>query len=225
MSSITLRYFDCRGRAQPLRHYLAERGVSFLDERVPFDDGYLAWARLKNDPAASGPFGMLPVLLWEGRLHAETALIASFLQRKLDPSQRARSIAEAQSALSDDLMTLHELLNLDRVAPGADARFVASRVETRLIDSFGRYDALAAGPENPFVLPTGFSVAAFWLHEVWQLTQFLLGMRARAIGETLSSLGPLLRDLAALPVVTHGRIFYIYTKSCTIFKIIFYGFL
>src|SRR3982750_4009604 len=31
---ITLRYFDARGRAQPLRYYFAARGIAYTDERV-----------------------------------------------------------------------------------------------------------------------------------------------------------------------------------------------
>ena len=203
MASITLRYFDCRGRAQPLRHYLAHRGVPFTDERVPFSDGWRTWARMKNDPTLSGPFGKLPVLVWDGRLYAETLVISSFLQEALDKSERAPLIAQTQSALSDDLARLYELINLDRIAACADSRVLAKRVESFLADSFRRYEVVAVGPETPFLLSTGHSIAAFWLHEVWQLAQSLLERRASNLIDDLPGLSTMLADVASLPAVRH----------------------
>jgi glutathione S-transferase len=180
-------------------------GATFADERVPFTDGWHTWTRLKSDPALSGPFGKLPVLVWDGRLHAETLVISSFLQRALDPSDRSMPIAQAQSALSDDLRGLYELLNLDQVAPGADTRSFAVRAESRLADSFRRYDAVSVGPDSPFLSPTGHSIASFWLHEVWQLAQLLLGRRADVLVNGLSDLSALLEAVNSLPAVKHPQ--------------------
>jgi hypothetical protein len=203
--SITLRYFDCRGRAQPLRHYLEHSAPAFTDERVPFTDGWRTWARMKTDPELSGPFGKLPVLVWNGRLLVETLLISSFLQQELAPSAKAPLIDQAQSALADDLGHLYELLNLDQLGPGADPRLVAQRVELGTADSFRRYESVAAGPDSPFCLSSSPSIAAFWLHEVWQLAQLLLGARAEALTAGLSGLSAVLADVASLPAVKHPR--------------------
>lgn len=205
MPAITLRYFDCRGRGQPLRYYLEHLGAAFADERVTFVDGWHTWARMKNDPELSGPFGKLPVLVWDGHLLVETLVISSHLQQELDPSANATRIDQAQSALSDDLARLYELLNLDQLARGADLQPVAKRVEAGLADSFRRYDAVAAGPDSPFSGSACHSTAAFWLHEVWQLAQVLLGARADGLIDRLSDLAAVLADVASLPAVKHPR--------------------
>jgi hypothetical protein len=205
MASITLRYFDCRGRAQPLRFFFTHLDAPFMDERVPFTDGWEAWSKIKGDPLASGPFGKLPVLQWDERLLAETGPIYSFVQAQLAPSSSIGGILEAQSALSGDLAQLYELLNLDMVAPGADIGEVANRVHSSLVDSFQRYEALLSRNENPFDPPQFHSVASFWLLEVWQLTQVLLGTSADALIEGLLGLQSVLHEMSLLPAVAEAE--------------------
>lgn len=200
-SPILLRYFDCRGRAQPLRHYLAHMGTEFVDERVPFDDGYATWARLKSDASMSGPFGKLPVLHWQGRLYAETTVISALVQDFTDPSEQASLIAQTQSALSDDLGELYRLLNLDLLAPGANARRVGERVTSHLAVAFRRYDALATSADDPFSAPLGPSVATFWLHEVWEVARLLLGASSGSLVEGLERLPSALARISSLPCV------------------------
>jgi len=203
MPSIILRYFDCRGRAQPLRYYLEHLGVKFIDERVPFTDGWNTWAVMKGNPELSGPFGKLPVLVWDGHLLVETNLISSFLQQELDPSPKAMLINQAQSALSDDLARLYELLNLDLMAPGADIRLVSQRVESDLTDSLRCYEVAAGGLENPFLHSSGHSIAAFWLHEVVQMARSLFGNRADVLISGLSYLSEIMANLALLPALKY----------------------
>jgi hypothetical protein len=53
---IVLRYFDCLGRAQPLRNALVDAGVAFDDERISIGP---SWRTVKEQ-AEGGPFGSLP---------------------------------------------------------------------------------------------------------------------------------------------------------------------
>jgi len=82
--AITLRYFDARGRAQPLRYYFAARGVAYADERVSLTAaGSNAWPDMREDRARVGPFHKLPVLHYGDRVIAETLVIEGFLHRVL----------------------------------------------------------------------------------------------------------------------------------------------
>ncbi len=201
MASITLRYFDCRGRAQPLRFFFRHLQTPYADERVPFTDGWKAWSKMKLDPMVSGPFGTLPVLQWNGRLLAETGPIYAFVQTQLAPFTGADTAIETQSALSDDLARLYELLNLDLLAPGADLGAVANRIHSTLVDSFQRYEALLVRGEDPFGPPRFQSVAAFWLLEVSSLAQALLGAKADALIEGLPRVRDAVREISLLPAV------------------------
>jgi hypothetical protein len=201
MASITLRYFDCRGRAQPLRFFLDHLDVPFADERVPFTDGWQAWASMKRDPVVSGPFGKLPVLHWDERLLVETGPLYGFAQVQLAPSAAMGAILEAQSALSDDLALLYQLLNLDVVAHGADLGAMATRVHSTVADSFERYEAWLGRGENPFDVPRFHSVAAFWLLEVWSLAQTLFGRNADVLIDGRPRLRDALGEIARLPAV------------------------
>jgi glutathione S-transferase len=83
MRKVKLRYFDCRGRAQALRHLLAERGVDFVDHREPITDiGSVALA-MKTDAERGGAFGMIPLLEWDDARISQTLPIAGFILRKL----------------------------------------------------------------------------------------------------------------------------------------------
>jgi glutathione S-transferase len=82
--AITLRYFEARGRAQPIRYYFAARGVAYTDERVPLlASGKNVWLELKEDRSRVGPFHKLPVLRYGDRTIAETLVIGAFLHRAL----------------------------------------------------------------------------------------------------------------------------------------------
>jgi hypothetical protein len=47
--TLTLRYFDARGRAQFLRYYLRVRNIDFTDERVPVEADFASWIRMRDD--------------------------------------------------------------------------------------------------------------------------------------------------------------------------------
>ena len=53
---LVLRYFDQRARAEPLRMFLVDASVEFVDERVPYDDDWKTKGKLEH------PFQLLPTL-------------------------------------------------------------------------------------------------------------------------------------------------------------------
>ncbi|MGV3591820.1 MAG: glutathione S-transferase family protein [Gammaproteobacteria bacterium] len=136
--AITLRYFDCRGRAQYLRYYLRARGIPFTDERVPLSAGFPEWMALKPDRNRSGPFGKLPVLHWGDTLVAETPVIHDWLQRKSGDATRLSEEEQLQhamlvsSCLGELLTPLGTLLYCDLAYQGTDLATAARNALPRL---------------------------------------------------------------------------------------------
>ncbi len=141
------------------------------------------------------------MLQWDGRLLVETGPLYAFAQAQLAPSAAMGAVLETQSALSDDLALLYQLLNLDLVAHGADLGAMATRVHSTVADSFDRYEAWLERGENPFDIPRFHSVAAFWLLEVWSLAQALFGRNADVLIDGRSRLCDALGEIARLPAV------------------------
>src|SRR5262245_54449559 len=82
--AITLRYFEARGRAQPLRYYFAARGIAYTDDPLALTaGGSNAWPDMREDRTRVGPFHKLPVLHYGDRTIAETLVIDAFLHRAL----------------------------------------------------------------------------------------------------------------------------------------------
>ena len=76
---VLLRYFDCLGRAQPIRNVLVDAGVAFEDQRITIGP---SWGALKEQ-TEGGPFGSLPVLEWGEDCVAQALPIAGYLARRL----------------------------------------------------------------------------------------------------------------------------------------------
>jgi glutathione S-transferase len=136
--AITLRYFAARGRAQFLRYYLRARGVPFTDERVPLSADFAAWGAMRDDRSRTGPFHKLPVLVFDGRLIAETLPIAAFLHTALGDEATLSADDRVQhemllSSLYTDITTLiGTLLWAEVLFPGTDVRAVGKRTLDRL---------------------------------------------------------------------------------------------
>jgi hypothetical protein len=113
--NVRLRYFACRGRAEPIRHFLRDRAVVFEDAREPIADLRETLARLRDDPSRAAPFGLLPVLDWDDLRVTQTLPIASFVGRelglhaRLDSPALARLDAVASAAYSELTSVLPEL--------------------------------------------------------------------------------------------------------------------
>jgi hypothetical protein len=140
--AITLRYFAARGRAQFMRYYLRARSVAFTDERVPLSADFSAWAAMRDDRSRAGPFHKLPVLVFDGRLVAETLPIAAFLhtalgdEAKLSADERVQHEMLLSSLYTDVTMQIGTLLWAEVLFPGADLRAVAKRALDQLRQRF-----------------------------------------------------------------------------------------
>jgi glutathione S-transferase len=119
---IVLHYFPVLGRAQPLRHALADRHIACDDVRIAPAD----WPRLRTERAIGGPFRALPTLIWGEDHVAETLAIASFVARRsgqydgLDHAAIARLEALCSCCFLDIMMRLVEVLRADEYFPGGD---------------------------------------------------------------------------------------------------------
>jgi glutathione S-transferase len=129
---ITLRYFDCRGRAQHFRFFLRHRNIPYTDERVPLSADFSAWKALQPDRARSGYFQKLPVLHWGDEMVAETSVIHHWLhqqsgdERRLSARDNLRHEMLASSCYVDLMLPLGMLIWAEVTAPGADLSKIAA---------------------------------------------------------------------------------------------------
>jgi glutathione S-transferase len=172
---VTLRYFDCRGRAQPLRYLLADAGVEFQDLLVRWDP---SWFEAKEDPAVGGPFGVLPLLQWDDLVLGETLAIAGYLARRLghyrgrSDEQIARLEMVAASAFLNVLTPAGELL-FPFPGPQEDQwvgflQAFADEIPRRI----GRFERLLAASLDPFFGgrdPVGADFFVFEAVETWRM--------------------------------------------------------
>ena len=121
---VVLRYFDCLGRAQPIRNALVDAGVAFEDQRITIGQ---SWRALKEQ-AEGGPFGSLPVLEWGDDCVAQAMPIAGYVARRLGHRERAerpafRLLFERTPRLadSDSLVLERDPCVDERVANGLRA--------------------------------------------------------------------------------------------------------
>jgi len=146
----TLRYFDCRGRAQFLRHYLTARGIEFVDERVALSPGFSEWLAMRDNRGVTGPFQRLPVLEFDGDLIPEALVIARFLHRQCGDAQAMSEQRNRQheillsSVYCDLMLPLGMLLWSDIVYPGCDLAAVARQALERITRYVTMLDATLA---------------------------------------------------------------------------------
>jgi glutathione S-transferase len=140
--TITLRYFDARGRAQFLRYYFRARKIPYTDERVPLSADFAAWNELRDDRSRTGPFRKLPVLHWGERMLAETLMIAAFVHEAtgdaggLNDDDNLRHGMLTSSLMIDVNGPLAILLWSDVHFAGSDLAAVAKRTRDRLKQHF-----------------------------------------------------------------------------------------
>ena len=219
--AITLRYFEARGRAQPIRYYFAARGIAYTDERVPLpSSGKNVWLELKEDRSRVGPFHKLPVLRYGDRTVAETLVIGAFVHRALGD----------EALLSDEDNLRHSMLISslygDIVTPiattlWAEAVYVGLDFPTFVRQAFGRVRGHLGRLEQTLA-EWGWTVSArgrpvmiadCLLWEELDVLQHVFGEHAR-LDElpTLSRLyleapgrGAFQKELAAHPAPVTGR--------------------
>ena len=180
-----LRYFDARGRAQFIRHYLRARNLDVVDERVPIEADFATWRAMRTDLARVGPFQKLPVLEWDGQVVPETRVIYAFLQSATGDAdalgdRRLRHDMLVSSLCDDVMAPIGLLLWSELVYPGADLAAVAKRSLERLQTLFAALDRtlsewrwLEEARERPVML------ADCLLWEELDVAQHVFGERLR----------------------------------------------
>jgi glutathione S-transferase len=138
--TVSIRYFEAQGRAQALRHALADSGEKFEDIRVAMSD----WPKHKEDAGFAGWFASLPTLTWGDDTIAETIPIASYVAKRLGhyDGLSAREIARLEAVVSsiyiDVQLRFTDLLYADVAYPGADVAAAVPRTINRAIDKLAR---------------------------------------------------------------------------------------
>ena len=144
---VTLRYFQCAGRAQPLRLALADAGIAFEDLRVAMDE----WPAHKLTPAFAGPHACLPTLTWNDATVAETLPIASFLAKRLGQYEglddEAIALREAVSSTCyiEILTRVAEVVYADGLHPGVDLPKSFALIGSHMMTKLDRVEANASG--------------------------------------------------------------------------------
>ena len=173
--AIVLRYFPVRGRAQALRHALADSGTHFEDLRLPLAD----WPALRTDPAFSGRHRALPTLSWGEEFVAETLPIASFLANRLGHyrglSDAAVAACEAivSSAYIDVMLRLVEVIRADLLHPGAEPARSLAVALPRVLQKFETLDAGWAG--GAFIGGDRPTMPDFFVAEAIEALRYVLG--------------------------------------------------
>ncbi len=143
---VVLRYFDCRGRAQFIRHYLACRELEHADERVALSPGFEAWQAMRGDRARAGAFHKLPVLHCGERLVSETLVIQAFLHRAsgdeelLSEAESSRHAMLSSSLYHDVMLPIGILVWADLALRGVDVGALAHQSLGRIRTHFGSLD-------------------------------------------------------------------------------------
>jgi glutathione S-transferase len=176
---VLLRYFDCLGRAQPIRNALVDAGIAFEDQRVAISQ---SWRTLKEQ-AEGGPFGSLPVLEWKDDCVAQALPIAGYVARRLgqydglDAMGIARLEMVASAAYLDVIGELVTMLWVPTSVPDAEAMARFSNHEARILHKVARLDRMLASRDEPFFGGRRPAIADFFVVEALDMTREVLGAR------------------------------------------------
>jgi glutathione S-transferase len=200
----TLRYFSCLGRAQALRHALADANVPHEDVQVTS-----GWSEHKDDRAFAGPYGGLPTLTCDGETLGETLAIASLLARRLghceglSAMQIARHEAICSNVYLEALTPVGQFLWADFVYPGMDFTTAFPRVAGRVL---AKMERLEAETPSGFFGGTRPIVADFFAAEGYEALRHLLGpARDDAVAVRLPRLASLASRIRARPAIARLR--------------------
>jgi glutathione S-transferase len=191
---IVLRYFPVQGRAQALRHALADRHLVFEDMRIPVSE----WGQRREDVAFAGPFRALPTLTWGNVTVAETLPIASFIAKRsghyegLTDGAIARIEAICSCCYIDVTLRLADLVRADLVYPGADGARALALVMPRMMGKLELLDKELKG--SAWYGGSDPVIADFVAAETLEVLLYVLGPSRR---DALAGRLPRLTDLTA----------------------------
>ena len=203
---VVLRYFDAQGRAQALRHALADAGVAFEDRQVTIAE----WPAYKGDSAFAGPFGSLPTLAWGPVTVAETLPIATFLARRvgqcdgIDEALIAPREGICSCCYLDVTLRIGDLLWSDVLYPGSDLAKSSQRPLGRVLDKLSRVAQCLPvtgwfGGDRPVV-------ADFFVAEAVETVRYVLGpARDGPLRARLPRLFDHAERVAARPAIVRER--------------------
>jgi glutathione S-transferase len=200
-NQVILRYFSCRGRAQPLRDALSDAGVAFDDVQIT------DWRARPQPPEIAGLFGSLPTLTWGDVDACETLPMARLIGERLGHTRglSERRVVELEAAcsamLTDVLVPIAHAIWSDLLFPGSDAKGVTARQSPRWRSKLARAAALLPR-DRPFLGGEAPVIADFFLFEAFDTLGMLLGPAlAPRLERELPRLTRLARDLLARPRV------------------------
>jgi glutathione S-transferase len=201
-AAVVLRYFPMVGRAQPLRHALADAAVSFDDLRIPLSQ----WPQHKEDTGFAGPYGGLPTLSWGPVTVAETLPIASFLARRLghyeglDDAAIGRLEGICSNCYIEVMLRIGEIIWADLLYPGMDFASAIPRHLARMLDKLGRLDART--PEVGWLGGERPGMADFFAAEAVEAQRYVLGpAREEALHTRLPRLTALAQRVQDRPAI------------------------
>jgi glutathione S-transferase len=178
-SRVVLRYFNIRGRGQPLRDALTDAGVAFVDERIEIGPG---WRTLKEQ-SEGGPFGSLPVLEWDEDRVGQTLAIASYLSRRLGQYDGldAGNIARLEMVTSTAYLDITGQTSLMMRPPTPltdenEAAYVAG-YESSSVSKLERVERLLATRNERFFGGAQPVVTDFFVFEAIEAMHLLFGAR------------------------------------------------
>lgn len=204
-TAVILRYFSIVGRAQPLRHALADAAVAFEDVQLSLAQ----WPQHKEDPSFAGPYGGLPTLSWGSVTVSETLPIATFLARRLgdydglDDAGMARLEGVCSNCYIEVALRIGELIWADVLYPGGDLAGAFSLHLARMLDKLTRLDRQT--PEAGWLGGSKPAMADFFAAEAVEALRYLLGpARDEGLDSRLPRLAVLARRVRARPAIARA---------------------
>jgi glutathione S-transferase len=201
-TTIALRYFPVVGRAQPLRHALADAAVAFDDVRIPLSQ----WPERREDPGFAGPYRGLPTLSWGPAIVAETLPIASFLARRLghydglDDAAVAGLEAVCSNCYIEVTLRTGELIWAELLYPGFDLASALPLHVGRMLEKLERLDTQA--PDAGWFGSNQPVMADFFAAEAVEALRYVLGpARETAVRARLPRLVALAQRVQARPAL------------------------
>lgn len=209
MTSVVLRYFPIIGRAQPLRHALADAAVAFEDVQVLLSQ----WPQHKEDPSFAGPYCGLPTLSWGPVTLSETLPIATFLARSLghydglDDAAMARLEGVCSNSYIEVTLRIGEILWADLLYAGSDLAGAFPLHVARMLDKLARLDKQI--PETGWLGGRNPTMADFFAAEAVEAQRYILGPtreeKLRARLPHLVALAQRVKDRPAVARVWESR--------------------
>ena len=194
---ITLRYFAIQGRAQPIREFLLDAGVDFIDEQIEPPHESAAWQVKRERPELAGPFKALPVLHWGDQQVAETFAIVAFLARRVprstgDDRDWTWHDALLSCAFQDIGAILGQAIWADLAFPGCTAEAYLGVHGVRLFGKLAALDAAYCG--GCFVFGTEPSLADHYAAHAFRGAAYI-APDPHALATRLPALAALARTL------------------------------